>query len=80
MSPKTLIRVESVAYTPVLMEKTYTYTDEQGKQITETKLPESITWLSSSAKASVNQGTVTGLLQGTATITLKYKYSFSDGT
>ena len=80
LSPKTLIRGESVTYTPVLMEKTYTYTDEQGKQITETKLPESITWLSSSAKASVNQGTVTGLLQGTATITLKYKYSFSDGT
>lgn len=80
LSPKTLIRGESVTYTPVLMEKTYTYTDEQGKQITETKLPESITWSSSSAKASVNQGTVTGLLQGTATITLKYKYSFSDGT
>ena len=81
MFPVTMMRGESVTYTQVLAERTNTYVDANGQVITETKAPESVTWTSSApAIVSVKGGLVTGRLQGTAAITLKYKYAFSDGT
>lgn len=80
LAPATIIRGESITYKPNLPDRTNSYTDRQGNFITETCAPESVTWSSSSGKASVENGKVEGLLEGTATITLKYKYMFTDGS
>ena len=81
LKPTTIVRGTSVTLKPVLKARTYTYTDENGIEVTETKKPEIVSWTSSApAKITVDQGKVTGIIQGSAIITLRYKYAFSDGT